>query len=128
VVLVRISIPMRENQFWIHRTLDLLKTLLHLVPIVGKKSISKILENYPFVATGSKELGCLTCLLTAKAGGTENDPVKSQLWKNSFEMQQCCTAADLNVVGMGAKAKHREGLRISARETQTNHATCPATG
>ena len=62
VVLVRIAVPVGENQVRIHLTLQLLEEILYLAPAVRQETVPVILENDFLVATGGKQLGSLPSL------------------------------------------------------------------
>src|SRR5215469_10216085 len=51
VILMGVSTPLREDDVWVDLGLHFFEKILHLDPVIGKKTVAKILENYVFFTT-----------------------------------------------------------------------------
>ena len=122
MILVGVTIPMRENQIWVHLALHLFEIFFCLAAAVRQKAIAKILENDLLLAAGRKKLRGLCGLLTARPCGTENHPVELQIREGVLEMEQGAAAADLNIVGMRSEAKDRQSFAGLFLQVEWKHA------
>src|SRR5262245_7500435 len=105
MILMRIAMPMRENQVRSNLLLEALKYLFHGTAAVREKTIAKVFEDNLFLAAGRKQLGTFSGFSSTNAASAKNDPVKYQVIVDSPELQQSAAAANFNIIRMCTQAE-----------------------
>ena len=67
MILMRIAVPVRENQIGLNLSFYLLEIIFHLGTAVRQKAVAKVFESDGFLTAGSEELRGFCGLLASRS-------------------------------------------------------------
>ena len=118
VVLVKIVSAMREDYIGREDFLELLKAFFNRWTEVGKESISKRFHHNSLLPRPPQErVRAALGLFGARRIGTQHEPVEFDALGLLNHLQNCATAADLDVIAVCPQAQHP----LHASEIARNH-------
>src|SRR5579875_2462565 len=109
MILMRVALPMCEDQVRLYLLFEFLKGLLHLCPLVREKAVPKFLQHDCRLASGGKQAGGALSLFAPLTSSRKHHPVKARPQGRLSQMQDRASAADLNIIRMRAQAENFQG-------------------
>src|ERR1700691_2034405 len=122
MVLMRIAMPVREDDIWLNKRLQFFKKVLHPTAIVRQITIADLLENDISLTARHKPLGRLLRFELSNSHRTEDYPAEFRFHASPAQLEYRCTAANFNVVGMRAQAQNRQRFVTLFCPPELNHA------
>ena len=105
MILMGITVPVRENQIGLDLSFYLFEIILHLGAAVRQKTVTKVFESERLLAAGSEELCGFCSFLGSSTCRAENHPVEPHLREGALEIKQRAATANFDVVAMRAETE-----------------------